>query len=236
MRVGIDKTFGQYNAPINPDTNDYLYIPIPESRHAFQVGMQTSYRSIVHSFDAWSKQNSVTESFPKHLIDLNCHLDPDFSSLTYGDQGTGRGNRVRELNPGDFIAFFASFKPIAPCEHRLVYALFGILVVDKVVRVADLPTEQHHLNAHTRIIDRNDEHLVVFGQLGRSGRFGNAIPIGEFRNGAYRVTDGMLEAWGGLGVKDGFIQRSANPPWFENPAQFISWLNKQHPALHNTNW
>ncbi len=26
MRVGIDQEYGHYNAPINPETNDYLYM------------------------------------------------------------------------------------------------------------------------------------------------------------------------------------------------------------------
>ncbi len=236
MRVGIDQTFGHYNSPINPETNDYLYLPIPESKHAFQAGMETTYTHISPHFNAWGGRNKWNASFPPHLLDRNCHLDPDFSALTYGDQGTGRGNRVRKLERGDFIAFFASFKPIAPCGHSLVYALFGIIVVDKVARVADLPREQHHLNAHTRIANMNGEHLVVFGQPERSGRFDRAIPIGELRNGAYRVTRETLDSWGGLGVQDGFIQRSVNPPWFDRPAQFMSWLNEHHPTLHNNNW
>lgn len=236
MRVGIDKTFGQYNAPINPGTNDYLYLPIPESKHVFQAGMQTSYGSIVPSFDAWCERNGSNEQFPQHLMNRNCHLDPDFSCLTYGDQGTGRGNRVRQLDRGDFIAFFASFKPITPSPHKLIYALFGIITVDRIVKVENLPTEQRHLNAHSRIVDMNGDHLVVFGQPNRSGRFAKAIPIGENRDGAYRVTQETLDAWGGLGVKNGFIQRSVCPPWFVDPNRFMVWIDSNHHSLIAANW
>jgi len=42
MRVGIDQTYGKYNAPINPITNDYIYMPISQENHDFKLGMQTT--------------------------------------------------------------------------------------------------------------------------------------------------------------------------------------------------
>lgn len=231
MRVGIDQTFGQYNAPINPETNDYLYMPIPENKHAFKAGMQTSYAEIAPHFRNWATKNGLKAEFPAHLQSLNCHLDPDFFSLSYGDQGTGRGNRVRQLVKGDFLAFFASFKPIRSSSHNLIYAMFGIMFVDSVVKVADISDADFPRNAHSRIADANPEHLVVFAQPEYSGRFEKAVPIGEFRNGTYRVTHEILEEWGGLDVNDGFIQRSVCPPWFTNTKKFSIWLQKQQMKL-----
>lgn len=236
IRVGIDQTFGHYNAPINPETNDYLYMPIPEHKHAFKTGMQTSYAEIAPCFRSWATKNRFEPEFPAHLQSSNCHLDPDFCSLTYGDQGTGRGNRVRQLVRGDFLAFFASFKPIRASSHKLIYAMFGIMFVDRVVKVADMLEADFSRNAHSRITDANPEHLVVIAQPELSGRFEKAVPIGEFRSGAYRVTHEILEAWGGLNVKDGFIQRSVCPPWFANAAQFAIWLQKQQTKLICNNY
>jgi hypothetical protein len=236
MRVGIDKTFGQYNAPINPGTNDYLYMPIPEDRHTFKADMQTSYADIAPHFRVWAAENSYAADFPTHLQQRNCHLDPDFSCLTYGDQGTGRGSRVKQLVKGDFLAFFGSFKPIRACSHTLIYALFGMMVVDKVIKVSDLSDSDLSRNAHSRIADMNAEHLVVFAQPEYSGRFEKAIPIGELRRGAYRVTTETLDAWGGLEVKDGFIQRSICPPWFTNASQFMKWFQTHHLRLIHNNY
>lgn len=235
MRVGIDQTFGQYNAPINPETYDYLYMPIPESHHSFRDGMKTCYTDIVPIFNNWASANNSEIQFPAHLLDKNCHLDPDFKCLTYGDQGSGRGNRIRQLNAGDYLIFFASFKPIYPCKHKLVYAIFGIMFVDKIIKVVDLPAQQWASNAHSRIIDANPDHLVVVGQPQKSGRFERAIPIGEHRNGAYRVTDEVLTKWHGLNVKNGFIQRSVCPPWFSDSAKFLSWLAAQQITLIHNN-
>lgn len=236
VRVGIDQTFGQYNAPLNPVTNDYMYLPIPEGESEFNSGMQTSYRDIVPFLKSWSHTNNVDIRLPDNLLDKNTHLDPDFYFSTYGDQATGRGARISELVKDDFIVFFASFKPISKCEHKLVYAIYGIMVIDRVVTVSDISDEMLGSNAHTRIKKRNKSHLVVFSNPNLSGRFNKAIPIGEFRRKAYRVTNSILEEWGGLDVKDGFIQRSVCPPWFTEPNKFIDWLSCKNVKLINNNW
>lgn len=236
MRVGIDKTFGRYNAPINPSTNDYLYMPIPQGKGSFRPGMDTTYADLRSEFASWCQRNSADLEFPMHLDGLGCHLDPDFHYLTYGDQGTGRGLRVGNLEEGDFLAFFASFKPTKTCGHSLVYALYGIMVVDKIQKVADISFEEYQKNAHTRVNEMNVEHLVVFAKPSQSGRFRRALPIGSYRNGSYRVTEEVLEAWGGIDVKDGFIQRSVCPPLFSNPSRFFRWLDNQSVELVQNNW
>ncbi len=240
LRVGIDQTFGRYNAPINPLTNDYLYMPIPQGQdnpqQIFRQGMQTTYAQMDTHFSKFTERNSIQLAFPEHLRSIGCHLDPDFENLTYGDQATGRGCRVGELDVGDFIAFFASFRPVIPCDHVLVYALYGIFFIDEIKKAKDVSPGQWHVNAHTRIQKMNDEHLVVFADKSRSGRFRHAIPIGEYRNGAYRITNKILDAWGDIGVKDGFIQRSVCPPWFTKPEQFLKWLDFQQVKLINNNW
>lgn len=238
MRVGIDqsKETGGYNAPINPITNDYFYLPIKQGNDQFKPGLETGYKNLYPFFKSWSQRNKPDIQFPQHLNNETCHLDPDFEFSTYGDQETGRGLRVAELKEWDFIVFFASFNPIKHCEHKLIYALFGIMVVDNIVKVRDIPESDHHKNAHTRIMNRNDEHLVVFAKPSLSGRFDRAIPIGEFRNRSYRVKNEILDAWGNIGVNDGFIQRSVCPPWFEEPELFLKWLESQQVKLINNNW
>jgi len=240
LRVGIDQIYGKYNAPINPVTNDYLYMPIPQGNHTFLKGMATGYNQIVPFFGTWAKNNSFSGVFPNNLKNRNCHLDPDFDCLTYGDQGTGRGNRVKKLKQGDFLVFFASFKPITPCNHRLIYAIFGFMVVDKVIQVKHIQPSDFHLNAHTRITNPNGDHIVIFADKEKSGRLKYAIPIGEYRDKSYRVTNDMLKDWGGLDVKNGFIQRSVNPPWFNDSGKFLSWLDVEMKKTGNqliaNNW
>ena len=236
VRVGIDQTFGRYNAPINPDTYDYMYMPIPQSDDDFKLGMRTAYDNLIPYFHSWCQKNEVSIEFPQHIKSMGTHLDPDFDFSTYGDQSSGRGLRVGDLSNGDFLVFFASFNPITKCDYNLIYALFGFMRVDRVLRVSDIPEQELHMNAHTRVNHANKEHWVVFANPSLSGRFSKAIPIGEYRNGAYRVKTDILEAWGNIGVKDGFIQRSVCPPWFNDPEQFLQWLKCQEIKLINSNW
>lgn len=236
IRVGIDQTFGNYNAPMNPETNDYIYMPIPQSSRTFRSGMLTSYMDIKEPFLSWCNKNGVKIEFPEHLENWNCHLDPDFKYSTYGDQATGRGLRIGALEKGDFLVFFASFKPISPCDYKLVYALYGIMFVKEVLKISQMQATSYHMNAHTRVVDMNREDWVVFANPSSSGRFNKVIPVGEFRNKSYRVKESILDMWGGIGVKDGFIQRSVNPPWFNEPDRFLKWLDSQNVELINNNW
>jgi len=57
MRVGIDQTFGNYNAPINPNTDDYIYMPIPQGDDNFKSGMRTSYDDLLSDFNSWCRAN-----------------------------------------------------------------------------------------------------------------------------------------------------------------------------------
>lgn len=237
LRVGIDTTCGNYVAPTDPDTNDYLYFPIPQSRESFRDGMATTYNDLCDPFAEFVEHAGVPAlGFPNHLLGRGTHLDPDFDHLTYGDQSTGRGNQIGALHPGDFIVFYASFNPVRACDHNYIYALFGIYWIDEITRVRDIAIDRYNTNAHTRVVCASPTDLVVRASPQSSGRFERAIPIGEYRNRAYRVSEPMLESWGGLSVRDGYIQRSVNPPRFQNPERFLEWLNARGPKVVASNW
>ncbi len=104
-----------------------------------------------------------------------------------------------------------------------------------MLRVADVPAGRWHENAHVRKTKRGESDIVIWAKPGMSGRFERCIPIGEWRDGAYRVQRHVLDAWGGISVKDGFIQRSAVPPAFNNPRHFLKWLEAQSVTLLQRN-
>ncbi|MBU1398309.1 MAG: hypothetical protein KKH85_05395, partial [Proteobacteria bacterium] len=88
---------------------------------------------------------------------------------------------------------------------------FEIKPVSWVIRVGDggrflgivplkqaekIPEKDWDKNAHTRRpFDKTD--IVIFAKSGLSGRLERCIPIGEYRDKAYRVTREILEDWGG---------------------------------------
>jgi hypothetical protein len=239
LRVGIDRAFGGYNAPVDPDSREFVYLPIPEDLKRFKPGLETTYDDFIIPMKRFTDER-VTESdicLPTQLIGTGCHLDPDFNHLTYGDQPTGRGRKVACLNEGDFIAFFAGLKPVRQCDENLIYALIGIYFVKRLVRVRELVRAEWGSNAHSRRRRENGDDVVVVADSGRSGRFETCIPIGTYRSRAYRVREDLLDRWGGLDVKDGFIQRSINPPSFLDPKSFLHWLGQQDTGalLHRNN-
>src|SRR5260370_38988966 len=121
------------------------------------------------------------------------------------------------------------------CQPKLICALMGMDVVQEVVHVANVPPKRWYENAHLRKTKRGETDIVVRAKPGLSGRFDRCIPIGEWRDRAYRVRQEVLNAWGGLSVKDGFIQRSAVPPALNRPKQVLDWLRNQGLRLIQRN-
>jgi hypothetical protein len=229
VRVGIDssKKSGGWNAPVDPVTYEFAYVPILE-----QGEVIPEYKRTYEQFKAICKKlgNPLPPKFMNKYT--YAHLDPDFSYLTYGDERK-RGKRIRELEEDDIVAFYAGLRSTEP-ERNLIYALIGLYVVDKIISAKLISEKDRDKNAHTRKQpDKTD--VIVFAKPGLSGRLERCIPIGENRSKAYRVTCGLLGEWGGLCVKNGFIQRSGTLPWFCNPEKFYKWFRNQNIRLVKCN-
>ncbi len=232
LRVGIDTTAGHWNAPAKLSSREFVYVPIPESTDDFRPNLERKYSEIEAVISAFGVK------LPLHLRKQSMHLDPDFEHLTFGDQGS-RGARIRKLEPGDGIAFFASFRPLDQpvTVEPLVYALIGFFRVGKIELATAVHSNLWHTNAHTRRnVASGSSDVVVFADPESSGRLERLIPIGEFRKKAYRVRSDLLQEWGGLDVTDGYIQRSAVPPFFNDGLRFCSWLKAQNIQLLQKNW
>jgi len=233
VRVGIDSEYGGWNAPVNPNTGEFAYVPIPETSEVY-----SGYEKPYEQFKLPCQKLGV--NIPKRLFNYkSAHLDPDFQYLTYGDNGL-RGNRVRELEGNDIVAFYAALcstelKTEPERKRKLIYALIGLYVVDKVIPAECISEKDWYKNAHTRRpFDKTD--IIVFAKSGGlSGRLERYIPIGEYRDNAYRVTCELLDEWGELGVKNGFIQRSGTLPWFCNPEKFYEWFKNYKIQLVESN-
>lgn len=171
---------------------------------------------------------------PKTLQQRNMHLDPDFEHLTYGDNGMRRGAGIATLGRDDLLVFYAGLRSIVD-PKELVYALAGLFVVEEVVRAVHVPAERRHQNAHTRWATVSVNDVIVRGKDGLSGRFDRCVPIGEWRDKAYRVCRDVENAWGRLAVKNGYIQRSAVPPAFLDASRFWNWFQRQRIALLKRN-
>jgi hypothetical protein len=230
VRVGADLSEGggAWNGPVDSETGRFVYCPIPETRPC-RPGLATPYSRIADALSSMGAQ------LPSRLAAANMHLDPDFEHLTYGDRGNKGAQLARLLAPDDIIAFYSGLRCIRSGE--LVYGLIGVLVVDSVQRAIEAPDGSLHENAHTRremAADADD--VIVRGRRGKSGRLDRSIPIGEYRDRAYRVRPDVLASWGGISSSDGFIQRSGAFPRILDPHGFERWLAARSPTLRASNW
>jgi len=243
LRVGCDSTLkgGNWNAPIEMQSLQYAYVPIPAHEDSYQhmgdCPTYASFSTVVERFRV---------SLPRHLVpNAKVHLDPDFKSLTFGEpyhdnlgRLSTRGQILNQLGIGDFITFFAAFRPVGHnYSFPLAYCLFGILHIQLKTIVKGLSLEKRVRCAHGRRIGAEND-LVIWGDPWGSGRFQKAIPIGEYKDRAYRVRQELLEEWGGLTVARGYLQRSARPPFFKAPEKFLNWLSTQEgsSSLIHSNW
>lgn len=111
-----------------------------------------------------------------------------------------------------------------------------MIVVHRVVPAAQQPLANADGNAHTRrVLSADSDDVIVMGSPRGSGRLSRLIPIGEYRSKAYRVRSELLDAWGGLSVNDGYLQRSAVFPSLIDPSKFLAWWNCQRPELFRMN-
>jgi hypothetical protein len=228
IRVGIDQAFGAWNAPVDPETGEFVYVPIPDG--AQREGLETSYSQLKPALAHFPGSR-----LPPPLAARATHLDPDFERLTYGDNGLRRGRGLADFGAGDVVAFFAGLRPIRPWRDPLVYALIGVFRVRECVQLRTVPQKRWFENAHTRRVEHRPDDIIVRADPALSGRLRRCIPIGEWRNRAYRVRQDILDAWGDLSCRDGFIQRSAVPPRFRDATRFLSWFENQKPDLVTLN-
>ncbi len=239
IRIGVDQAYGGWNAPVDAEGR-FVYVPIPEKLGTpFHPGLERRYSEVLPPLERFCDVHGCDLCgdlrFPQNLLDHPMHLDPDFEYLTYGDEGARRGAGMVNMHDGDLLVFYGGLRPLHRCEHKLVYALMGLYVVQEVVPAGRVPPDRWRENAHVRKAKRGETDIVVRAKRDVSGRFDRCVTVGEWRSGAYRVRRDLLDEWGGLSVKDGFIQRSAVPPAFNRPGRFLAWLQKQDIQLIERN-
>lgn len=239
IKAGIDQTFGGWNCPLDPLSLDFVYIPIPEQR-PFHNGCSRQFAEYIPSLKSFCERAMISYGtdlqVPQELLGAGLHLDPDFQYLTYGDSGI-RAALLQRLSEGDVIGFYAGLKSYDHLDKGLIYALIGLFIVQEVVEARAVPPSQWNENAHIRRIHSVDcDDVVVRARPALSGRLTKCIPIGEWRNRAYRVRHELLTDWGGVSANDGFIQRCVWPPSLLNPSKFYDWFCRQQSEIVQSNY
>lgn len=230
VRVGADRSAGggSWNGPVDGESGEFAYVAIPETSPV-HIGMEKPYSSLAPILARFRVD------LPAHLRLQHMHLDPDFQHLTYGDQRERAKQLRNNLQTNDTIVFYAALADIRGAG-ALVYAIIGVFIVQDFVLAADIPARDRDNNAHSRrVLQANAQDLVVRARPGLSGRLERCLPIGEYRDRAYRLRRDLTHEWGGLSVKDGYLQRSARLPRLLDAPRFLRWMEKQGPTLIRAN-
>jgi hypothetical protein len=230
VRVGADSSAGggSWNGPVDGDSGDFAYIAIPETSPV-HTGMEKPYSALTSVLARFRVE------LPAYLHLQHMHLDPDFAQLTYGDQGERAKQLRTTLHANDTIVFYAGLADVRGATE-LVYAIIGLFVVQDFLRATDIPARNRDSNAHSRrVLAPDAQDLIVRARPGVSGRLKRCVPIGEYRDRAYRVRRDLLDEWGGLSVRDGYLQRSARLPRFLDAPRFLRWIERQRPVLIQAN-
>ncbi len=247
VRVFVDGKYGGWNAPVDPESGEFVYVPIPDDHDAtWHPGCKRLYgevRPVVETFLAKRHVPPVRVfKMPKELDAFPMHLDQDFEHLTYGDVGDKRGSGVRTLGENDLVVFYAGLRSTRREDKQLVYGIVGFYVVDEIVSVHDVPLDRASENAHTRTEVRGASDFVLRAKHGLSGRCERCVPIGEFRAPSnYFVRPDLFERWGGFQTtsgepRNGYLTMSAVPPEFASPERFLEWWREQDVSLVSNNF
>lgn len=222
VRVGADQSDGggNWNGPADSKSGDFAYVAIPEDRR-IRPGYVRPYSLVTPALRRFDY------SLPPHLEGKVMHLDPDFDHRTYGDQGQRAAQILSKVGAGDLLVFYAGLADVHPNSH-LIYAIIGLYVIASITPAISIPESRRNENAHTRrVLSPSASDIVVRARPSVSGRLERCLPIGDYRERAYRVWPSLLKAWGGLSVNDGYLQRSARLPEFCEASRFYAWFKSR---------
>lgn len=189
----------------------FEYVPIPEKcataeattygdrplRHADGV-LADGLRRVRTMTGAWSDDPTVVES---HAV----HHDPNFERFTYGEHRPGYVARLRDLDPGDAVAFYTGLR--SPDDDYMNRWLIGYFAVERVAVVDpdDPPSDRaatlaaHPHNAHAKrfrargALHYDDRPVVVVDGTAPGGLLRRAVRLTERRDGSFRCAGARRE-------------------------------------------
>lgn len=149
LRVGVDSGSAGIQGPLFED-GSFELVPIPDGSG---VGLQTygntrGIKGVPYSAYFPASRWAAVES-------QAMHVDPEFTSFTYGDPTPPKAG-LRRLQKGDLLVFYAG---LSGWDHERAPALYivGYFVVEWAGRATDLPEDELRQRCGGNFHVRHDE-------------------------------------------------------------------------------
>jgi hypothetical protein len=164
------------------DDGRFEFVPIPE----FDPPDSNEFLTFADLRQFYKSDQPLLKLFPQTPVtQKKAHDDPEFLTLTYGDNIRQKGN-LRDLRPGDFLFFLARLVPYDGQHYdhsQAIFALVGYLEIAEWVDTPDdelLTSPAFARNAHARRWQADPSSLgnfAIFKGTARSRRFQYAVPF-----------------------------------------------------------
>lgn len=168
--VGIDSSYGALS-PVWSDKS-FRYIPI---YYKDKTGKERKEKRTYKSLD-------LHYLVPDKIVKKKVHLDPEFESFTYGDQGNQKSKALLKLNKGDLLVFYFEGRRQSD-PHETGCFIFAYFVVKYIVEWNNLSSVDRKKyekvlknNAHFRSSKSKDNLVIVKGNS-KSKLLKKCIPI-----------------------------------------------------------
>ena len=206
VNVGTNASHS-FCSPIFED-GTFEFIPIPEDRQ-IEAAHGVKYRDL-RSF--YRPTEDLSKYIPDRFLDITTHNDPEFDSLTYGDNCdvNARAQALKSVKRGDFLLFLARLQKYKKDALEAIptkefgFYFVGFLHVDSVYGsvinpLSELQMEAINLNAHVRRAMTDDslwDSFWVFCGSSWSRRFEKAVPVTkELCSEVFASADGSSWRW-----------------------------------------
>jgi hypothetical protein len=200
----------------------FEYVPIPEKGATVETATYGSLdrrfgdgplADLLDGIRPGSDGEWITD--PEAIRERPVHRDPNFDALIYGEHRPGYVSKLRDLEPGDVVAFYAGFPGSdIDYKHRYLFGYFTVaqspVVLDPELDLADKRAilDAYPENAHAKrfaghgdlyyhdpaFTDRPRPVVVVSGRE-PGGLLDRAVRLSDRRRGPnYYMSDGVTEA------------------------------------------
>lgn len=198
INVAANASHGSLQSPLFDDAT-FEILPIPEAG-GLEGPTLVTYRQL-----RGANGGDLSPFVPERLLDRPAHLDPEFRTMTYGDNtNRGRGGNLKRLGPGDLLFFLGRLVRWHDGEFtkEAGFYLLGFFEIAEILRnvrspMSPRPIYQWSDNAHVRRARADPRYwdsFWIFQGTRRSRRFRHAVPFTRALAQEVMVT-AQGEAW-----------------------------------------